>query len=402
MVIFLSIFMAYAITGYEIEKRDGLWQADETEVTLSGTVSKIQESEYGWNIYIEQVILSGKNYNQFLVQYGDNPNVKLGNRIVVNGELIQFEQARNYGNFDSRKYYMSIGIYGKVNADKIEVIDNKQDVVRERLNQLRCDIVNKLKRICDVSNCGGNILKYIFSVFKEKDSIFSAILLGEKTELDTEIKDLYSISGISHILAISGLHISFIGMFVYKLLRKRFKFAFSAGISILLVVAFGIMSGMGIATIRAVVMFGLKLIGEVLGRIYDYITAISFAGIILMLWNPFVIFNSGFQMSFAAIIAITLIWPVICNILQINTKSKLKKSLLFGINIGIVMNPIIAFNYYQLPTYSFLLNIVVVSADECGYCFGHIRDRIFIYKFMCRKSVHIAWMCDFRNVYFTV
>ena len=404
MVIFLSIFVAYMLTENEIEKRNGIWQAEEKEVSLLGSISKIQENEYGWNIYVEQVTLEKQvtienvKYAQFLVQCDDKPDVKIGNKIYVTGELKQFEMARNYGNFDSRKYYMSLGIYGKVKADKLQLVDYRYDSLRENLYQLRCLIVEKLKNICDVSKINSGITKYFFNVCKGKDSIFSAILLGDKSEMDGEIKDLYSVSGIAHILAISGLHISFIGMFVYTLLRKRFKFAVSSAISMVLVISFGLMSGMGIATIRAVVMFGLKLLGEVLGRTYDYLTAISTAGIMLMLYNPFVIFHSGFQMSFAAIIAITLVWPMVCNILGIETKARpgkrflkecidtndiggmkskikrvewtkekakdifggLKKSLLFGLNVGMVMNPIIAFYYYQLPTYSFLLNIIVV------------------------------------------
>lgn len=384
MVIFLSVFVAYMLTNNEINKRNFIWQAKEEERSLHGMVSKIQASEYGWNIYLEQVILGEKRYNQFIVQCEEEPDVKLGNEILVTGSLIQFESARNCGNFDSKKYYMSIGIYAKINADDIQVCDASYDNVRENLYQLRCKINGQLKKICDIRVSESNVISQIFSVCKGKDSIFSAILLGEKSEMNTEIKDLYSASGIAHILAISGLHISFIGMFVYRLLRKRFKFAVSSAISIIFVVAFGIMSGMGIATIRAVVMFGLQLLGEVLGQVYDCLTSISTAGIMLMMWNPFVIFNSGFQMSFAAIIAITLVWPVVCNILQLETKVKekdalqndnrleilknkaknmvrnLKRSLILGLNIGLIMNPIIAFNYFQLPTYSFLLNMIVV------------------------------------------
>ena len=389
VVIFLSVFSAYLMTDNEINKRDYLWHAEEKVVSLSGNVSKIQENEYGWNIYIEQVTFEDRKYNQFLVQYDKAPDIKIGNEILVTGKLSQFESARNPGNFDSKKYYMSLGIYAKVKAENIQIADEAYDSVRDSLYQLRCHITEKLKKICDVGKCDFNVVKRIFSVCKGKDSIFSAILMGEKSGMDAEIKELYSVSGIAHILAISGLHISFIGMFIYTLLRKRFKFAVSSAVSIILVIAFGIMSGMGIATIRAVVMFGLRILGEVLGRTYDYLTAISTAGIMLMMWNPFVIFNSGFQMSFAAIIAITLVWPMVCNILKIEVKGKveekeilskdknvknveclkdiikkdlgiLKKSLIFGLNIGMIMNPIIAFNYYQLPTYSFLLNIIVV------------------------------------------
>ena len=118
------------------------------------------------------------------------------------------------------------------------------------------------------------------------------------------------------------------------------------------------MSGFGISTIRAIIMFILKIIGEVLGRKYDAITAISLAGLVLLVQNPFVVCNSGFQMSFGAIIAIVLILPIVEEIL--NTDNKIIKVLSANFTISLVMNPILAWNYYELPTFSFLLNIVVV------------------------------------------
>ena len=154
------------------------------------------------------------------------------------------------------------------------------------------------------------------------------------------------------------MHISLIGMFLYSLLRKRFSFATSSALTIAVVTLFAITSGMGIATIRAFVMFVLKLIGEILGRKYDYITAISLSALILLADNPFIIINSGFQMSFCAMITITIIWPKV--VYLINIKSKIANSIVLSLCIGIFMNPVIAYNYFQLPTYSFMLNIIVV------------------------------------------
>ena len=154
------------------------------------------------------------------------------------------------------------------------------------------EIIERLEKLCSDN-------KGIFSIINNKNGIIGAIILGDKTDLDSDIKELYSVSGIAHILAISGLHISFIGMAIYRLLRRRFRFLFSAAVSIPVVLSFGIMSGFGISTIRAIIMFILKIIGEVLGRKYDAITAISLAGLVLLVQNTFVVCNSGFQMSMA-------------------------------------------------------------------------------------------------------
>lgn len=354
VMIFLSIFAGFIITADAVNERNELYGMKEEFVSVIGVVYKINETEYGKNLFLEQVKIDKRSYHQILVVIDKDKKLDVGSRIKAEGKLIHFEGARNRGNFDSRKYYMSLGIYSKIAADNITVLNEEHDVLRNKLFEIKKIMSKKLLRIC-----GG---KYhgIWRVLNNKASIFSAILLGDKFTLDTEINNLYQISGISHILAISGLHISFIGMFVYSMLRRRFKFALSASVSIIFVVGFGIMAGMGISTIRAIVMFGLRLLGEVLGRTYDNLTAISTAGIMIMMWNPFAIFNSGFQMSFGAIIAIVLVWPIVQNILQIQRKNRVINSLLFSLNINMVMNPIIAYNYFQLPTYSFILNIIVV------------------------------------------
>lgn len=351
VVFFLFCVIGFLITEYEIKNRDIAYSMKEEQQIAIGQVSKIEESQIGFQIYLQNVILNNRNFNKIIVYADSVDELKIGNKVRVNGCIQQFSSARNQGNFDSKNYYMSLGIYVGISAIKIEKIDSDYDNVRENLRQLKISIDRNLDKVCNYKTKG------LYKVLQDKNTIYKGILLGDKSDMNTEIKELYSIAGISHVLAISGLHISLIGMLIYTLLRKRFKFAVSFAPSMALVISFGLMSGMGIATIRAVVMFGLKLLGEVLGRSYDYLTAISTAGIMLMLYNPFVIYHSGFQMSFAAIIAITLVWPIVCNILGIETKTKL---LLFGLNIGMILNPIIAFNYYQLPTYSFLLNIIVV------------------------------------------
>ena len=277
--------------------------------------------------------------------------IKNLNKIYLKGKIQQFEVARNKGNFDSKKYYLSIGITTKIAVKEYYVSDDNYDFLRDKLCTLREYVVGMFSKLCDTNGKD----KWLYG---NKAGIFSAILMGDKTELDQEIKDLYSLSGIAHILAISGLHISLIGMFLYSLLRKRFSFATSSALAIAVVTLFAITSGMGIATIRAFVMFILKLIGEILGRKYDYITAISLSALILLADNPFIIINSGFQMSFCAMITITIIWPKV--VYLINIKSKIANSIVFSLCIGIFMNPVIAYNYFQLPTYSFMLNIIVV------------------------------------------
>ena len=355
VVIFFTLIMGFMLMSNEITTRNHIYDLKENTVIVQGKIYKIENTAFGKNIYLKGVEVENGEKNvsvkRIFVNTEKIPNVKIGNIIKVRGKLRQFEEAANKGNFDSRKYYLSLGFYGKIEAGTIEVINSDYSGIRQGLYELRMEIIERLEKLCSDN-------KGIFSIINNKNGIIGAIILGDKTDLDSDIKELYSVSGIAHILAISGLHISFIGMAIYRLLRRRFRFLFSAAVSIPVVLSFGIMSGFGISTIRSIIMFILKIIGEVLGRKYDAITAISLAGLVLLVQNPFVVCNSGFQMSFGAIIAIVLILPIVEEIL--NTDNKIIKVLSANFTISLVMNPILAWNYYELPTFSFLLNIVVV------------------------------------------
>lgn len=355
VVIFFTLIMGFMLMSNEITTRNHIYDLKENTVIVQGKIYKIENTAFGTNIYLKGVEVENGEKNisvkRIFVNTEKIPNVKIGNIIKVRGKLRQFEEAANKGNFDSRKYYLSLGFYGKIEAGTIEVINSDYSGIRQGLYELRMEIIERLEKLCSDN-------KGIFSIINNKNGIIGAIILGDKTDLDSDIKELYSVSGIAHILAISGLHISFIGMAIYRLLRRRFRFLFSAAVSIPVVLIFGIMSGFGISTIRAIIMFILKIIGEVLGRKYDAITAISLAGLVLLVQNSFVVCNSGFQMSFGAIIAIVLILPIVEEIL--NTDNKIIKVLSANFTISLVMNPILAWNYYELPTFSFLLNIVVV------------------------------------------
>lgn len=221
VVIFLFLVMGLVITKSEQATRDEIYSIEDGNVKVSGIVAKITETKMGYGIYLRKSKFdAGKNEN-IIVYAEDVSKIKIGNVIEVRGDFEQFENARNQGNFGSRKYYESLGIYGKLSANKIVVIDKRVNIFKENIRQLKSFIEKRLDDICNKN-------KWNLEILKNKNSMYEAILLGDKNNLDTEIKDLYAFSGITHVLAISGLHISIIGIFIYNSLRRKFKFFVSA------------------------------------------------------------------------------------------------------------------------------------------------------------------------------
>ena len=140
----------------------------------------------------------------------------------------------------------------------------------------------------------------------ERDgSALAAILLGEKSGMDQEMKELYQVNGIGHILAISGLHISVIGMALYRMLKKAgLPFGMAALAAAGVMYGYGGMAGWGVSVRRAVLMFLLFLGAQVSGRSYDTFCALAFAAVALLWKNPCLFWDAGFRFSFVAILGV--------------------------------------------------------------------------------------------------
>lgn len=146
---------------------------------------------------------------------------------------------------------------------------------------------------------------------KKNGGILAAMVLGEKAGMDPEVKELYQKSGISHLLAISGLHISLIGNAFYQWLRKGGCSFCIAGITSAVVLGgYACMTGMSVSTQRAFFMFLLRIGADAAGRVYDLPTALAVAAAWIVAENPDDLTDAAFLLSFGAILGIVLLCPI--------------------------------------------------------------------------------------------
>lgn len=133
------------------------------------------------------------------------------------------------------------------------------------------------------------------AVTPRDDGVLSAMLLGEKGDLDAEIKSLYQRAGIAHVLAISGLHISLLGMGLYRLLRKRLhtRYVTAALATTVFLISYAVLSGNGVSTQRAVGMCLIYLFADVTGYAYDMLNALGIVVLVLLWENPFLLSYSA-------------------------------------------------------------------------------------------------------------
>ncbi len=218
----------------------------------------------------------------------------IGETVRVSGKAALFREASNPGEFDLKAYYQILNISYKLNQTEILERSGSGFPLKETLFRFRCRCSEILEKI-----------------YPEKEaSVLKAMLLGDKNGLEEEIKELYQLNGLIHILSISGLHISLLGMAVSGFLKKcRIPLWLRAPAAIGIMWCYGIMTGMGVSTRRAVFMFSLHLAAELLGRTYDMLTALSLAAVLMLAGNPLLVLHSGFLLSFGAVLGIGTVLP---------------------------------------------------------------------------------------------
>ena len=219
---------------------------------------------------------------------------------------------------------------------------------------------------------------------EQEASVMKTMLLGEKGILDEEIKGLYQRNGIAHILAISGLHISMIGMGLYQLLRRAgLKIKLSAILASMIIVLYGMMTGFAVSAIRAIAMFLLQMLAQILGRTYDRITALAVAAVLVLVEQPLYLFHSGFQFSFLCVLGISLILPVLGNVRK-------GKKLFEGVALMAVTLPVYLGVFYQIPVYSMFLNFIVLPMMSILMGAGIV---MILAAFLCRPlAIPAAWL----------
>lgn len=227
---------------------------------------------------------------------GEEASLKIGQQIILEGTFSHFATATNPGEFDVQRYYAAKGIGGRVRKSQILAVGEKYSFLREKLYGFRQVLHDRLAE-----------------VFPAKEaSVMQTLLLGEKEELDAEVKALYQKNGIAHILSISGLHITLLGMGVYRLLKRLGLPVRAAAVGgAMLLLMYGVMVGMSVSASRAIGMYLLQMLGIFVGRTYDMLTGLGLMALLLVIQEPERLFDVSFLMSFGAVLGICILTPVL-------------------------------------------------------------------------------------------
>ena len=260
------------------------------------------------------------------------------------------EPTRNEGGFDEREYELSSSniLYGlNIKFDNLGYF--------RFLSYIKNNMEKSIEKNCD----------------ERTASIYKALLIGDKSDLNDNEKEVFKTAGIIHIFAISGMHISILGFGLYKILRKRFMMGLSAFISIFILCNYILMIGISVSVLRAVVMFLLRIGAEVAGRKYDKLNGMIIGMIIVSSIYPWGFISFSFQMSFAAVFICYFFIPQIEHFLKVN--NGLLSVFISAISINVLLIPLVANCYYEVYPYSILLNVLILPFMGVVLIFGFLR-----------------------------
>lgn len=263
------------------------------------------------------------------------------------GDSVSFEAtAKSFESgalFDERSYYLPDGIYLSVSpVGEITVVPCE-----------RATVVTLLRRYSGF--CSDRLRQYVGG---DAGDLLCAMATGDRSYLDDSVRLAINRSGLGHIIAVSGLHVSIACAFVLILLRragvdKRFA-VIPAG---MLAIAFVIFSGLKISAIRAAVMMGVYVLATLSRRRADPLNTLSFCALIMAVFNPYVAADSSFILSLSGVYGVSVFAPFVNDALSI--KSKLGRSFISASCASVSTAPAMMLYFNELslaaPFTNFLL-----------------------------------------------
>lgn len=302
-VIMVTIIVAIGKTVYLNNKYEKFYKNfNSKEITAVATIcDDIKETDYRYTTVVKIDQMKGDTDNKykgkkFLLYIRKSEKIKLeyGDQVKISGFYDEAEGRRNYKGSNYQEYLKNKKIYGILNCE------NELKVLKKKNLSFANMFINKLR----------NRLKenFIKILDKEEAGLAIGILLGDSSDIDDDIKESFKNCSLSHMLAVSGAHLSYLVLglnFILneKLIGKRRCYI----INIISIIIFMIMTGMSLSVIRAGVSSILSIIAVLIYRKADSFETLAFALLCTIIDNPFTIFNLGLQLSYLGTIGIVIL-----------------------------------------------------------------------------------------------
>ncbi|MCG9878976.1 MAG: ComEC family competence protein, partial [Bacteroidia bacterium] len=329
---------------------------------LVQTTQKPQKNKLGWKA--EAFVISGFTTNGEvvlckgkLVLYSKSDSLfplNYGNQFLIKSGIQEIVSNRNPGGFDYQKYMSDKGIFYQCFLTK----SNAQLYSRNHGNK----ILSKTYTIQDFIHI--SLEKYVIG--KNEIAIAEALLYGYDKDIDDETTEAYSKTGTLHVLAVSGMHVGLIFMILSWLLSPIAKLPkgklWVAILQFVGIWLYALLCGLSPSILRACVMFSFVIIGKQLSKSSNPFNSLSAAGFLLLCIQPLMIYNVGFQLSFAAVAGILGFYPYLNLLVQFKNTfvNEIWKIIAISMAAQTLTLPISFYYFHQFPSYFLPANLLII------------------------------------------
>ena len=364
LIILISSIISNSIILIQNKKYNILYQNCQSTYLIGTVVSNKQEKEYKdvYKIKVE-ICNQSKKYNNTYLYLNVNKKIKeelkYGDKVIVQGEFIEPTSQRNTGGFDYKQYLKTKKVYGTINVESIQIKSHHQiNKLFQLSNNLSLYMKDKIDKILN----------------KKEASILKGLLLGDTSNIEQEVYEKFQVSNMAHILAVSGMHISYIILGMQLVLKRNIGKRKTKFFIILVLIIYMMITGFSPSIVRASVMGILTMLSGILYRKNDVWNAIAISLLCILIYNPFLIMNIGLQLSYLGTIGIIILQKDIFNILK-KVKSKKRKynfnrkriliitkikeilSVTFSAQIAIL--PILLYHFNFTGIYFLITNLII-------------------------------------------
>ena len=361
-VIIISSIISNTIINFQNRKYNQIYKelSSKNEIKFIATIiGEKQEKQY-YNKYKIYTQYKKKNIKLYITTSKEK-QLKYGDQIKISGIYKKPEIQRNYKGFDYSEYLKQLKIYGTIECKSIQVLEhNKENIIFKTSNNLSNKIINKTKEILD----------------EKTASVLLGLLLGYKTDIDEELQENFRNASMAHILAVSGMHVTYIILGVNIILKKLIGKRKTNIFCIVILMFYMFITNFSPSIVRAGIMGILLIFSKLIYKKNDIYTSISISLLVILIHNPFLIKNIGLQLSYGGVIGIIGLNKSILNILKnikINNKrykykikpriqkylDKIKEVISISISVQIAILPILIYNLNTINIFFLISNLFV-------------------------------------------
>jgi competence protein ComEC len=305
-------------------------------------ISDIQEKEYK-KVCTAKIVRNNKKILINIKMSQDIPSIKYGDSLYIEGEFKQPEEARNYKGYNYKQYLKTKKIIGTVELEKAKILKSSNGSFIHNIQKYIKDTING-------------------TLTDEEGNLLLAILLGDKDKLSEDIQESFKTSNLSHMLAVSGAHVSYIILgLTYVLQNSIIGKKNGKIVCIIFLLVFMAITNFTPSVTRACIMAVLTLFSGIIYRKSDVYTNISVAALITLIFNPYNLLDLGFQLSYGGTIGIIIF---IKRIQEKKSNSKvinyIKQMALVSIYANIIIIPIMMY-HFNTVSFTFIISNIMAS-----------------------------------------